>query len=409
MLVSPLPFLLILPVLFPGLAEAQTGAQYRGKYIGPITAQKHKVSGEVFAVDSRTLHIRGFTYDGTGPDAFFWTGFTEQPGPEGVIIPNERGTKEVLGAYNNQDITISLPDGLTLRDIKWFAIWCRAYEVNFGDLYIPANLDFPQPHVIGSIVGQHGVSSGPIVVVDAQTILVPDFTYDGKAPDLHFWVGRGVPGPSGFRVPDETGSDAPLVKADKKTMVLSLPGDLTVFDIDYFGVWCRLYSIDFGHVRISPGLNVPPSLQMLGISPQVVAPSALYHHQPQPHQPLQIIQPQSAVLHHHAPAVTTVPAAPLPLQPQYIMILEPQPQHQDIAVEAEAPQQPLIIQQPHQAVQYQASLPLQNGVVYSAPLTSATTTTVSAPQPNQHQLGANGFSTYTIRTSKGSSTSDVLY
>lgn len=40
--------------------------------------------------------------------------------------------KDVLGAYNNQDITISLPDGLTLRDIKWIAVWCREYEVN-GD------------------------------------------------------------------------------------------------------------------------------------------------------------------------------------------------------------------------------------------------------------------------------------
>jgi len=82
-------------------------------------------------------------------------------------------------------------------------------------------------------------------------------------------VGSGTPGPQGIRVPDETGSDAPLLKADKKTMVLSLPGDLTVFDIDYFGVWCRLYSIDFGHVRVTPGLNVPPSLRMLGVSPQV--------------------------------------------------------------------------------------------------------------------------------------------
>jgi hypothetical protein len=59
-------------------------------------------------------------------------------------------------------------------------------QVNFGDLYIPVGLDYPQPHVIGSLVGQHGVSSGPVVVVDAQTILVPDFTYDGQAPGKDF-------------------------------------------------------------------------------------------------------------------------------------------------------------------------------------------------------------------------------
>lgn len=39
-------------------------------------------------------------------------------------------SKEVLTGYNNADVTISLPDGLTLRDIKWFAVWCRAYEVS---------------------------------------------------------------------------------------------------------------------------------------------------------------------------------------------------------------------------------------------------------------------------------------
>lgn len=35
-----------------------------------------------------------------------------------------------------------------------------------------------------------------VVVVDAQTFLIPNFTYDGQAPDAHFWVGEGKrPGP----------------------------------------------------------------------------------------------------------------------------------------------------------------------------------------------------------------------
>ena len=35
-----------------------------------------------------------------------------------------------------------------------------------------------------------------VVVVDAQTFLIPNFTYDGQAPDAHFWVGEGSrPGP----------------------------------------------------------------------------------------------------------------------------------------------------------------------------------------------------------------------
>jgi len=410
------------------------GSAYRGKYLGPLTSRKHSVSGHVYAVDSRTLHLQGFTYDGTGPDAFFWIGFTESPSPQGIIVPNERGTKEVLTAYNGADVTISLPDGLTLRDIKWFAVWCRAYEVNFGDLYIPPNFDFPQPHVIGSIVGQ-GVASGPIVVVDAQTILVPDFTYDGQAPDLHFWVGRGTPGPDGIRVPDETGGDATLARADKKTLVLSLPGDLTIFDIDYFGLWSRLYGIDYGHVRIQPGLNVPPSLRMLGISPQLlsVTPSpylqtttaaAAYTQQfAYGYHDTNALVHQSVAAPTYVQTTATTAVAPL-AQQQYFHILETQKP---------------VIHQPTHAVHYntalgsaiaapqgnlytyhQASTPTfaaapihtnhiaQDGLLYShTPLTAAATTT--ALSGGYHTIGANGFSTYTLRTSQGTATAAALY
>lgn len=83
-------------------------------------------------------------------------------------------------------------------------------------------------------------------MVDAQTFLIPNFTYNGQAPDAHFWVGEGNrPGPEvreekvltkqiskqGHPVADENGSDKPLRKYSEKTLVIVLPGDLTVFDI----------------------------------------------------------------------------------------------------------------------------------------------------------------------------------
>lgn len=88
--------------------------------------------------------------------------------------------------------------------------------------------------------------------------------------DAKFWVGKGSkPSPRGIRLADENGTINPLRPYDKKTIVLTLPGDLTVFDIGHFGVWCEAFSVDFGHVQIPEGVNVPPSLKMLGISPQV--------------------------------------------------------------------------------------------------------------------------------------------
>ena len=56
--------------------------------------------------------------------------------------------------------------------------------MDFGNLVMPAPItDYPRPQRIGrlSSLGK-GVSSGDIVVVNAQTLRVPDFSYDGTAP-----------------------------------------------------------------------------------------------------------------------------------------------------------------------------------------------------------------------------------
>lgn len=47
------------------------------------------------------------------------------------------------------------------------------------------------------------------------------------------------PSPNGLKIPDENGKEVPLRRYDRKTIVLTLPGELTVFDIGHFGVWCE--------------------------------------------------------------------------------------------------------------------------------------------------------------------------
>ena len=65
-------------------------------------------------------------------------------------------------------------------------------------MYLPDNFRYPRPQKISSFNGIHDVNSGRVVVVDAQTFLIPRFSYDGQAPDAHFWVGNGNrPGPEG--------------------------------------------------------------------------------------------------------------------------------------------------------------------------------------------------------------------
>ncbi|XP_005182952.1 protein Skeletor, isoforms B/C isoform X1 [Musca domestica] len=244
---------------------------YYGTKIGALKRLHHGVSGDVYAVDSRTIFVKKFNYDGEAPAAYFYVGSTGKPSAAGgTRLRDERGaTASLTKRYRNKDITLTLPEGISLKDIKWFSVWCDEFAVNFGDVTIPNNLDFPRPQKLTGLAGVHGVKSDPIVVVDAQTLLVPNFSYDGEAPDAKFWVGQGDrPTPNGLRIPDENGKENPLRRYDHKTIVLTLPDDLTIFDIGHFGVWCEAFTVDFGHIRIPKPLNVPPSLKMLGISPQ---------------------------------------------------------------------------------------------------------------------------------------------
>ena len=73
---------------------------------------------------------------------------------------------------------------------------------------------------------------------------------------------------AGNFVADENGSTEPLRNYKDKTLVIVLPGDLTVFDVEWLSVWCVAFFVDFGHVSIPKNLNVPPSLRMLGVEPQ---------------------------------------------------------------------------------------------------------------------------------------------
>ncbi|KAF2366389.1 DM13 domain [Trinorchestia longiramus] len=251
-------------------ATTAVTSQYIGKRIGKLSELQHGVRGEVYAVDSRTIHVKGFSYDGAAPDAFFYGGFSGLPSDEGFIIPDENGSTQPLGRYRNKDVTLTLPEGITLKDVKWISVWCRAFAIDFGHVIVPSGLQYPRPQKINALSTlDHGVSSDRLVVVDAQTFLIPNFSYDGAAPDAHFWVGRGAkPGPDGSIVPDENGATQPLKRYDAKTIVITLPDHLTVFDIDYLSVWCKDFFADFGHVRIPSTLNVPPSLKMLGVAPQ---------------------------------------------------------------------------------------------------------------------------------------------
>lgn len=109
--------------------------------------------------------------------------------------------------YFNKDFTLTLPDGKKLQDIKWFAIYDIQSQNTFGDVYIPEEFEPPSPQKISPINGKsHDVQSGNVIILDAKTIKIPDFHYDGKGKETFFWIGVGPqPSSKGSKVPDERG------------------------------------------------------------------------------------------------------------------------------------------------------------------------------------------------------------
>lgn len=134
--------------------------------------------------------------------------------------------------------------------------------MDFGHVVIDRDLDIPRPRVLPEFRRlAHGLRSSNISVLDAKTFYIPNLHYDGAGPDAYFWVGNGPkPSENGIKVPNEMGSLDPLRGYQGEDIEIVLPGNLTVYDIDWLAVWCVQYQHNFGHVLIPKDLDVPPAL-----------------------------------------------------------------------------------------------------------------------------------------------------
>ena len=76
-------------VLFPkeellNVASSGVATSSPLAFMGEFTDHQHDVSGSVYAINETLLLVKGFTYDGLGPDAFFWAGTdSDRPTTEG--------------------------------------------------------------------------------------------------------------------------------------------------------------------------------------------------------------------------------------------------------------------------------------------------------------------------------------
>lgn len=140
-------------LLFGALANVAFGEVK----VGNFANYAHGISGDVFVKDEKTLVIKGFTYDGAGPDAFFWVGTSDKPDSVGTILPypfegqfyhyEDRSAPILDRRFDNEEITLTIPDDVKMSDLKWMSVWCRQFAVNFGDVYFPADLKMDEEDV----------------------------------------------------------------------------------------------------------------------------------------------------------------------------------------------------------------------------------------------------------------------
>merc|ERR1712183_1152178 len=120
--------------------------------IGDIDGFYYNVSGHVFAENQETIFIANFNYSGGGPDAYFWVGTAGTPRRtdeastailahpfNGEHFAYEDLAAPRLGEVVNEDIRLTLPPHLKVKDLRWLSVWCRAFNANFGELVFPDN------------------------------------------------------------------------------------------------------------------------------------------------------------------------------------------------------------------------------------------------------------------------------
>jgi len=87
------------------------------------------------------------------------------------------------------------------------------------------------------------------VTIEGQKIIVDNFSYLGSAPDAFFYVGTsGCPSGEGTLIQYPAGEgDRQLGAYSGQRVELDLPTSINPDEVTWVSVWCRQYSIDFGH------------------------------------------------------------------------------------------------------------------------------------------------------------------
>jgi len=215
-------------------------------------SRQYNVGGLVSLMDNK-VKIKGFSYSGEGPDAFFYVGTSGVPSGNGFKIDYPVGSGKELGKYTNQDLEFSLPAGVKAENVAWVSVWCKKFAVNFGEVFLghsavpPTTTPLPPP-TEGDLTSRKYNVNGRVILLNGK-IVIEGFSYTGAAPDAFFYVGTsGIPSGEGHKISYPEGSGSPLGAYTDERVEFSLPTGVSSTDVAWVSVWCRDYKINFGEV-----------------------------------------------------------------------------------------------------------------------------------------------------------------
>jgi hypothetical protein len=210
-------------------------------WVADIPPGAHNVEAMVTVIDERTIHVEHFTYDGTAPAVYFYLGETDSD----MDFANGLQLEPHLDrAYDDESLTLHLPEGLSLDDYGAISVWCAQFDVNFSSASFeaPAETYARAGWFAEMAPGAHD-AQGIATIINERIIFIEEFTYDGTAPAVYFYLGEDDSQSSfenGLELTPQL--DRAFVS---ESVVRTLPDGEALDGWGAISVWCAQFNANF--------------------------------------------------------------------------------------------------------------------------------------------------------------------
>lgn len=100
-------------------------------YSGYFETFHHNVAGKATIIDDCTIEISQFSYDGGGPDVYFFAAKDHNYDSASAFPVGNRLNGQV---FDNANFTIKLPINKSLDDLTGLSVWCIDFSADFGHM-----------------------------------------------------------------------------------------------------------------------------------------------------------------------------------------------------------------------------------------------------------------------------------